>query len=39
MAVYFEKLNFYFMKTAELPVYGNIALSLYKIDNILRWLG
>jgi len=27
IAVFFEKLNFYFMKTAKVPVYGNIVLS------------
>ena len=30
IAVLFENLNFYFMKTAFLPVYGNIA-DVYKI--------
>ena len=25
IAVFFEKLNFYFIKTANIPVYGNIA--------------
>ena len=35
-AVLFEKLDFYFMKTAKIPVYGNVALSVFKIDYIPR---
>jgi len=31
-------LNFYFNKTANIPVYGNIALSVYTIDYTLRCL-
>ena len=34
IAVCFD--NFYFIKTAKKPVYGNIALSVYKIDYTLR---
>jgi len=39
-----DNLNFYFMKTAKIPVYrhtaiyGNRALSVYKINDILRCL-
>ena len=42
--VFFENLNFYFMKTTKIPVYGNmavygnIALSVYKTDYKLRCL-
>jgi len=35
---FFENLNFYFMKTAKIPVYRSIALSVYKIDYTLRCL-
>jgi len=43
-AVFFENLNFCFMKTANIPVYGNIAmygniaLFVYKTDYTLRYL-
>ena len=38
IAVCFDNLYFYFIKTAKKPVYGNIALSVYKIDYTLRCL-
>jgi len=38
IAVCFENLNFYFIKTANIPVYGNIELSVYKIDCTRRCL-
>jgi len=36
MAVFFENLNFYFMKTANIPMYGNIAVYIRYCADCLK---
>ena len=38
ISVFFLSLNFYFMHTAKIPVYGHIALSVSNIEYTLRCL-
>ena len=35
VAVFVQNLNFYFIKTVNVPVYGNIAMYVYNIDYTL----